>query len=463
MKSNGGVLSAAEVVHQPIATVLSGPAAGALGAAMVTRAAGFERVLTLDGGGTSTDVSVVLDGEPTLTTEGSVGGYPSKIPMVDVVTVGAGGGSVAWLSREGGLKVGPRSAGADPGPMCYGRGETEPTVTDANLVLGRIPPHLLGGEVPLEVAAATAGLEALGSKLGMDLVPVAAGVLEIAAWNQANALRQVTVQRGLDVRDFVLATFGGSGSLAVCRLLELLGLPAAVVPRAPGNLSAFGLLTVDVKHDEVQTAVARHADLDPAEVAATLAALEERAARSLDAEGFARPDQRYLRSADLRYYGQAFEVRVPVPDGPVDTAGTDATVAAFHGAHQRIYGYSFRDDPTQQVEWVNLRVTGIGPIRRPTLRPLSGEGGEGPPGVPHPHPPGGEAPTPTPTTTRAACFDPARGFVDTAIYHREDLGPGELVAGPAVVEEYGATVPLLPGFQAEVDRFGNLIVTREAP
>ncbi|MFL6268537.1 MAG: hydantoinase/oxoprolinase family protein, partial [Actinomycetes bacterium] len=303
MKSNGGVLSAAEVVRQPISTVLSGPAAGALGAALVTTTAGFERVLTLDGGGTSTDVSVVLEGEPTLTTEGSVGAYPSKIPMIDVVTVGAGGGSVAWLSREGGLKVGPRSAGADPGPRCYGRGGTEPTVTDANLVLGRIPPHLLGGEVPLDPAAASAGLEALGSKLGMDLASVAAGILEISAWNQANALRQVTVQRGLDVRDFVLATFGGSGSLAVCRLLELLGLPAAVVPRDPGNLSAFGLLTVDVKNDEVQTAVARHADLDPATVAATLAALQERAARSLDAEGFPRPAHRYLRSADLRYFG----------------------------------------------------------------------------------------------------------------------------------------------------------------
>jgi N-methylhydantoinase A len=445
MQSNGGVLSAAEVVHQPVSTVLSGPAAGALGAAMVTAAAGFERVLTLDGGGTSTDVSVVLGGEPTLTTEGSVGGYPSKIPMIDVVTVGAGGGSVAWLSREGGLKVGPRSAGADPGPMCYGRGGTEPTVTDANLVLGRIPPHLLGGEVPLDPAAASAGLEALGSKLGMDLASVAAGVLEISAWNQANALRQVTVQRGLDVRDFVLATFGGSGSLAVCRLLELLGLPAAVVPRDPGNLSAFGLLTVDVKNDEVQTAVARHADLDPATVAATLAALQERAARSLDAEGFPRPAHRYLRSADLRYFGQAFEVRVPVPDGPVDSAITEATVAAFHDAHQRLYGYAFRDDPTQQVEWVNLRITGIGPIHRPTLSPLR---------------PGSTA---GPTGSRPACFDPSSGYVDTAIYRRADLGPGDQVEGPAVVEEYGATVPLHPGFGAELDRYGNLVVTRHRP
>jgi N-methylhydantoinase A len=354
--------------------------------------------------------------------------------------------------------------------MCYGRGGVEPTVTDANLVLGRIPPHLLGGEVPLEAAAARAGLEALGSKLGLELPSVAAGVLEISAWNQANAVRQVTVQRGLDVRDFVLATFGGSGSLAVCRLLELLGLPAAVVPRDPGNLSAFGLLTVDVRNDEVQTAVARHAGLEVAAVAATLAALEERAARSLDAEGFPRPVHRHQRSADLRYFGQAFEVRVPVPDGPVDRALTEATVAAFHDAHQRLYGYSFRDDPTQQVEWVNLRVTGIGPIRRPTLRPLTAE--EGGPVIHSPIPTRIPTTTPTSTTTHAptpagtrpACFEPAHGFVDTAIYRRDDLRPGDVVEGPAVVEEYGATVPLAPGFRAEVDRFGNLVVTRqEAP
>ena len=272
---------------------------------------------------------------------------------------------------------------------------------------------------------------------------VAAGVLEISAWNQANALRQVTVQRGLDVRDFALATFGGSGSLAVCRLLDLLGLPAAVVPRDPGNLSAFGLLTVDVKNDEVQTAVARHADLDPAAVAATLAALQERAARSLDAEGFARPAHRYLRSADLRYYGQAFEVRVPVPDGPVDAAATEATVAAFHDAHHRLYGYCFRDDPAQQVEWVNLRITGIGPIRRPTLRPAPTRGANDPhprvvpgipeQGVPHPRPrvPGAPEREGSPglervlgAVHRPACFDPASGFVDTAIYRRDDLGPG---------------------------------------
>ena len=270
MKSNGGVLSGEEVVHQPITTVLSGPAAGALGAAMIARDAGFDRVLTCDGGGTSTDVSVVLDGEATLTTEGTVGHYPSKIPMIDIVTVGAGGGSVAWVSPEGSLKVGPRSAGADPGPLCYGRGGTEPTVTDAHVVLGRIPPHLLGGEIPLDVDAARAGLEKLAGSLGLTLEKCATGILEISAWNQANALRQVTVKRGLDVRDFTMATFGGSGSLLLCRLVDVLGLAGVLVPRDPGNVSAFGLLTVDVRNDYVRTAVSRHTDLDVAALGGAL-------------------------------------------------------------------------------------------------------------------------------------------------------------------------------------------------
>jgi N-methylhydantoinase A len=434
MKSNGGVLSADEVTKQPTTTVLSGPAAGALGAALVARTAGFDRVLTLDGGGTSTDVSVVLHGEPTLTTEGTVGAYPSKIPMIDVVTVGAGGGSVAWLSPEGTLKVGPRSAGADPGPLCYRRGGSEPTVTDAHVVLGRIPPHLLGGEVPLDVDAARTGLAALGAKLGLGLTATATGILEISAWNQANALRQVTVKRGLDVRDFALTTFGGSGSLLLCRLVDILGLRAVVVPRHPGNLSAFGLLTVDVKNDYVQTYVVRHANLDVAAVRGHFDALTQRAAEALDAEGFPRDQHRYVRSADLRYYGQAFEVRVPVED-----LDPDAVVGAFHDAHEQLYGYCFRDRPEQQVEWVNLRVTGIGPIRRPTLPTL----GDGPPAEP---------------TSRRACFGDE--YADTPVYWRDHLRPGDRVEGPAVIDEYGSTVPLHPGFTATVDRFGNLVVTR---
>jgi N-methylhydantoinase A len=448
MKSNGGVLSGDEVVHQPITTVLSGPAAGALGAALIASTAGFDRVLTCDGGGTSTDVSIVLSGEPTLTTEGRVGAYPSKVAMIDVITVGAGGGSIAWVAPEGALKVGPKSAGADPGPLCYGKGGTDVTITDAHLVLGRIPSHLLGGEVPLDLTAARAGLTKLADQLGLSVAACTAGVLEISAWNQANALRQITVKRGLDVRDFTLTTFGGSGSLLLCRLIDILGLRRVLVPRDPGNVSAFGLLSVDVKNDYVRTAVCRHGDLDPAAVDTIFAQLQAQAAQALVEEGFAAAEQRFERSADLRYYGQAFEVRVSVPQAQLDAGRADGVAGRFHDAHRARYGYDFRDDASQHVEWVNLRVSGIGPIRRPELRKLPAGTGDA---------------SRAQTGTRPVCFDAERGYLNTPIYTRADLAPGDAVTGPAIIEEFGSTVPLHPGFAARVDGYGNLLVTAGEP
>jgi N-methylhydantoinase A/oxoprolinase/acetone carboxylase beta subunit/aerobic-type carbon monoxide dehydrogenase small subunit (CoxS/CutS family) len=443
MKSNGGVLSAEEVVDQPITTVLSGPAAGALGAAVVAEAAGFPQVVTCDGGGTSTDVTVVIDGQPALTTEGNVGAYPSKIPMIDVVTVGAGGGSIAWISPEGTLKVGPQSAGADPGPICYGQGGSEPTITDAHVLLGRIPPHLLGGEVPLDVDLAAAGMDALAGKLGLSRERCATGVLEISAWNQANALRQVTVKRGLDVRDFTMVTFGGSGSLLACRLVDILGLDGVLVPLNPGNLSAYGLLTVDVRNDYVQTAVAKASVLDLAAVQEVYDGLATRADAALEREGFAAEERVFLRTADVRYFGQAYEVRVDVPDGPV-TSGLAATVAdAFHDEHRALYGYDFRHDARQEVEWVNLRVTGVGPIRKPALRQVApGQGAEA-----------------ARTGTRRVYFDE---WVDAVVLDRARLGAGDVVEGPAVLEEFSSTVPLHPGFTARVDGYGNLVIRRSA-
>jgi N-methylhydantoinase A len=454
MKSNGGVLSADEVVHQPITTVLSGPAAGALGAALIAERAGFAKVLTCDGGGTSTDVSVVLDGQPTLTTEGSVGAYPSKIPMIDVVTVGAGGGSIAWVSPEGHLKVGPQSAGADPGPLCYGRGGTDPTITDAHVVLGRIPPHLLGGEIPLDVEAARAGLVELAERLGLDVERCATGVLEISAWNQANALRQVSVKRGLDVRDFMLTTFGGSGSLLACRLVDILDLAGVVVPQNPGNLSAFGLLTVDVRNDYVQTHVERHATLELESVATVLDELTARAAAALDTEGFAPADHQFVRTVDLRYFGQAYEVRVPADPGTVDAAWAGAVAARFHDEHRRLYGYDFRGDPQQQVEWVNLRVTGVGPITRPELQPLPARADGEPAAASTDGLPGQRS-------VRDVCFDPDAGHLPTPVLWRPDLRAGDTFSGPAVVEEFGSTVPVHPGFAVRVDTWGNLVVTKE--
>jgi N-methylhydantoinase A len=445
MKSNGGVISAAEVVHQPITTVLSGPAAGALGAALVAREAGYDRILTCDGGGTSTDVSVVLGGDPTLTTEGTIGRFPSKIPMIDIVTVGAGGGSIAWISPEGTLKVGPRSAGADPGPLCYGKGGTQPTVTDAHVFLGRIPPHLLGGEIPLDVDAAERGVVKLAGELGLSPTDAARGVLEISAWNQANAIRQVTVKRGLDVRDFAMAAFGGSGPLLICRLIDILGLRAVVVPLNPGNLSAFGLLTVDVKNDYVQTHVVRDDEVDRDEIATVYRGLEEKAADALTREGFVSDDHRYVRTADLRYDGQAFEVRVPAPDGAIDVSFQRTVVDRFHDEHERLYGYCYREQPHHGVEWVNLRVSGIGPITRPRLkRVATGDGDLA----------GAR------TGTRAVTFQDEA--VPTPILARERLHAGDVVAGPAIIEEFGSTVPIHPGFTARVDDLANLVVTTTA-
>jgi N-methylhydantoinase A len=449
MTSSGGVATAGEVIGRPISTVLSGPAAGAVGAAMIAHHAGVPKVLTCDGGGTSTDVAVVVGGEPELTTEGSVGAYPARIPMVDVVTVGAGGGSVARVSPEGALKVGPRSAGADPGPLCYGKGGTEVTVTDAHLVLGRIPAHLLGGEIPLDVSAAAAGLTALGERLGLSAADCAAGILEVSAWNQANAVRQITVKRGLDVRDFTLVTFGGSGSLLLCPLIEILGVPGVLVPPNPGNTSAFGLLTVDVRSDYVRTHVIRHSGLDTGRIEAIFAELSAQAAEALAAQGFGPKESntgtaRLTRSADLRYYGQAFEVRVPVAAGAFGAHAASEAAEAFHDAHRALYGYDFRGDPRQHVEWVNLRVTGIGPIKRPAIAAA---------------PAGDGNPARALTGRRPVVFARATEPVDTAVYWRPPLLAGDVIAGPAVIEEYGATVPVHPGFAASVDEFGNLRVT----
>jgi N-methylhydantoinase A len=441
MKSNGGVTSADKIARKPITTVLSGPAAGALGAAAVTHAAGFDEVVTLDGGGTSTDVAVIRSGVPSLTTEATVGRFPAKVPMIDIVTVGAGGGSIAWVSPEGMLKVGPRSAGAEPGPLCYGRGGAEPTLTDAALVLGRIPPHLLAGEIPLDTAAAQAGIDALAGELGLTPEACAEGVLEIWAWNQANAIRQVTVRRGIDVRALALCAFGGSGPLQAGRLLDVLGLAAAVVPPDPGNLCAFGLLTVDVRIDDVRTFVAKHDELDRPELASVYAELEGEAAAALVAEGFDAATQRFLRSADLRYDGQAFEVRVDVPAGQVDDDLAAEVLRRFHDEHERLYGYSYRDRASHGVEWVNVRLTGVGPLDAPSIAPLDAGAGV------------------APTDTRKVFFGGA--WHDTPVVWRGDLGAGDQVRGPAVIEEYGSTVPVPPGVVVTVDRVGALVVRRE--
>jgi N-methylhydantoinase A len=264
-------------------------------------------------------------------------------------------------------------------------------------------------------------------------------------------LRQVTVKRGLDVRDFTLTTFGGSGSLLLCRLMDVLGIPTVLVPPNPGNVSAFGLLTVDVKNDYVQTHVSLADQLDAADVGGRYDELSTRAGDALTKEGFPLDQHRFVRTADLRYFGQAFEVRVAVPDGPVDPLTLTTVAQAFHDAHRGLYGYDFADDPTQQVEWVNLRVSGIGPITRPDIRK-----------EPVVEVRGASATSLETSAARPVCFDADQGYADTPVFWRPDLPPGATVTGPAVIEEFGSTVPLHPGFVARVDEFRNIIVTREA-
>jgi len=375
-----------------------------------------------------------------LTTEGSIGQFPAKIAMIDVVTVGAGGGSVGWISPEGTLKVGPQSAGAHPGPACYRLGGTEATVTDAQLVLGRIPAHLLGGEIELDSGAAADAVGVLADGLRLTLEECAAGILEISAWNQVNALRQITTKRGLDARDFPLVTFGGSGSLLACRLLDLLSLPLILVPPNPGNVSAYGLLTVDVRNDVVRTAVTADLELDLNKLVATFDELTGQAREALSREGFPVAAQQIERSADLRYVGQAYEVRVACPAGAPDRAWADAVVERFHSAHRALYGYDFRGRAEQSVEWVNFRVAGIGPIPRPMIADIATSDA-----------------TP-PATSRQVYFG---GWLAAAIYNRAELLAGDVIRGPAVVQEFGSTVPIEPGFRAAVDRFGNLLITKE--
>jgi N-methylhydantoinase A len=358
--------------------------------------------------------------------------------MIDIITIGTGGGSIAWVDQSGRLRVGPRSAGANPGPMCYALGGDEPTLTDANLLLGRLPAHLLGGELPLDVERARAGLERLAGRLNLDTVRLAAGILEIADWNQVNAIRQVTVKKGLDPRDYAMMPFGGSGPLQAGRVALLLGLETTIVPPNPGNVSALGLLAVDLKCDYVGTLVRREGQLDAREVAAIFDRLETEAAEDLAGQAVVHERRRFLRSADLRYFGQGYEVRIDMPAGQIGTDTLGAAIDCFHAAHRRLYGYDYRSD--QPVELVNVRVTGVGLIDRPRI-------GEAPSAPAH------AAPM---RDVRDVYFDD--GFVECPVFDRGSLSSGMSVPGPAIVQEYGSTTVIPPGVSARVDRFGNLLM-----
>jgi N-methylhydantoinase A len=445
MKSDGGVTSAGTCVRQPVQTVLSGPAAGVVGAVSVAERSGLRDIISIDVGGTSADICLVREGRPEVTKEGAIGPFPLKLPMVDIHTIGAGGGSVAAVSRGGRLTVGPRSAGAEPGPAAYGRGGTEPTVTDAHLVLGRIPPALLGGEVPLDPAAARWAIEErVARPLGLEVEEAAAGIVEIVDNTMARAIRTVSVGRGHDPRRFALVAFGGAGPLHACRLAELLDIPTVLVPPRPGVLSTWGLLDTDVRASFARTVAPADRRPDPAALPAlerTWGELEAQARAWLASEAIPPERQRLERAADLRYEHQSFELTCPMPPGPPGPEALAALLAAFHAEHRRLYTY---DMPAAPVELVTLRVTAVGrlPRRGGAAEPL------GPPD-----------PAPARTGSRRIYFR-GPGAVLTPCYARDRLAPGMRLAGPAVVDQDDATSLVLPGFEARVDEAGNMLLGR---
>jgi N-methylhydantoinase A len=440
MQSSGGIASADQVVRKPITTALSGPAAGALGSAVVAEIAGYPDVVTLDAGGTSTDLCLIEGGKPHATNSGAVGQFPVRIPMIDIETIGTGGGSIAYITREGHLKVGPRSAGAEPGPMCYPNGGVEPTITDANLVLGRIPPALIGGAIALDAERARTGLAALAKWLpgAMSAEQLAHGIIEIANWNMANAIRQMTIQRGIDPRTFALLAFGGAGPAQSSAVMDLLSMKACIVPPNPGNLSAFGLLAVDWRTDHIVTRVMHEDAIDLASIAELYAALERNSVETLRRDGIDEARIRIVRETDIRYAGQSMEVRIPAPAGPIDQSFLADLIDGFHATHLRTFGYNYARE--QKVELVNFCVSGFGLIDRPELPKLDER----------------DKISPAPNSIRQVYFD--GGFSPTPLYDRAALPPGFRLAGPAVIEEFGSTTVVFPAQTLEVDPHGILII-----
>jgi N-methylhydantoinase A len=438
MQSNGGGIRADQARSEAVRSILSGPAGGVVGAAHVARAAGFDQVITFDMGGTSTDVSLA-PGEIQVTTEAEIGGLPIRIPVINIHTVGSGGGSIAYVDAGGALRAGPQSAGADPGPVCYGRGGRQPTVTDANLVLGRLAPdHFLGGRMPLDLQAATQALTELAGEAGLlrqseadGLNParrVALGVIQVANAHMERALRVISVERGYDPADFVLVSFGGAGGLHACDLARGLGIRRVLIPPGASTLSAFGMLTADVVKDYVQTVMVA-GDTPHDELNRQLGPLAERGRREVAAEGVPAGHITLHRELDMRYRGQSYELTVPLTPNFVD---------AFHRVHHRAYGHS---QPTAPVEVVNLRLRAVGAVTPPPL----------PQAEFAPADPSGALDGYRPVVTGS-------GRVEAPFYLGDKLQPGNVVAGPAIIAQPDTTVFLGPGDRATLDDFFNLVI-----
>jgi N-methylhydantoinase A len=439
LHSGGGVMTPRLVDRYAVRLAGSGIAAGAIAARHVANLCGHRNAIGLDMGGTSTDISLVYDGEMRVTNEWSVEyGYPIAFPSIEILTIGAGGGSLSWIDPAGALRNGPQSAGADPGPACYGRGGTEPTNTDANVVLGRLGAELLGGEMALDADAARAAVErGVAAPLGMEVTEAAAAALRVADANMADAVRLISIRRGYDPREFALVVFGGAGPLHGAALASELGIPTVIVPPNPGITSALGCLLVDVRHD-LSTMYLRRADeADVDEVEAAFAELEDQARERLAAEQVADADMTLQRLISMRYLGQWRSLTVAV-DGPIESL--DTALARFHDEHEREYTYRRDDAP---VELYQLQVQAIGVTPKPEL----------PRQEPTDH-------APEPYATRPVVFE-AGDAVDAALHRRADLHAGARIPGPAVIEQLDSTVVVPPGVEARVDEW--LMIRMEIP
>jgi N-methylhydantoinase A len=435
LHSGGGVMTADVAEGFGARLASSGLAAGAIAGGHIAKLAGYENAVSLDMGGTSADISLMVDGATRVTSDWYVEyGYPIKFPSVEVFTIGAGGGSIAWIDAAGSLRNGPQSAGSDPGPACYGRGGEEPTNTDANLLLGRLGERLIGGAMTLDRSAAERAIARVGEPLELDATEAAQAVIRVANANLADAIRLALIRRGHDPRDFVLVAFGGAGPLHGAELARELSIPAVLVPPNPGITSALGCLLVDIRHDFSEMHLVPADETEPSEIESRFTALEDRARERLRAEGIAEEDVQLLRSLDMRYLGQWRSLEISV-DGKVESL--EDLTARFHDEHGRQHAYKREDTP---VEIYQLKVTAIGSIPKPQL----------------PHE-GIEEHDPEPQGHREAVYGD-EGAVRTAVYRRDDLRPGARIEGPAIIEQLDSTVVVPPEDKAEVDGWSNIII-----
>ncbi len=458
MQSNGGVYSSDAAAKRPVFMVESGPAAGSVAAASIGTELGSGNVISFDMGGTTAKASLIRDGRPSVTKDYTVGaaaqsgagafggasGYPVRTPVVDLVEVGAGGGSIGWVDSGGALRVGPHSAGAEPGPACYGRGGDQPTITDANLVLGRLDPtYFAGGDIQLDQNAARLAIEKqCGSKLGLSVEATAHGIIEIATTAMVNALRLVSVQRGHDPRDFLLVALGGAGPAHAVRIAEELGANRVLIPTEPGTASAMGLLSTDIRLERITTMINRLDEVDPVKVGEAFDQMKSRGLAELEEAGSAHSSERVEQAIELRYYGQSFELTVPAPEGEFDERWLEALADRFHSAHEQAYGFRVDNEP---VELVNLRSTAVGEIRKPGMRPLNRSTASLNDAL---------------KSNRPVYFDADSNFLDTPVYDRVALPSKAEFDGPAIIEEKDSTTMVPPGWHVSIDRFGNLRLNR---